>query len=131
MPELLIHNPQDFLLHIPQILDHQIIFLHGELGAGKTTFVKKVGEYLGVTRPIVSPTFTYIREYTTAQNTKLYHLDLYRFSGNIEDILSLKDLRPEDRVFIEWPEMVPELATIPHRDIMLKHHNETTRLLLW
>lgn len=130
MPEILIESPQAFLKIIPQILDQQLLFLHGELGAGKTTFVKKIGEYLGVDRPIVSPTFTYIREYKT-KTGKLYHLDLYRFVGSIDDILLLKDLQPQDVVCIEWPEMAPELTHVPHRDITLYHYNETTRRLVW
>ncbi len=51
-----------------------VILLSGELGAGKTTLVQGIGEGLGITDPIVSPTFTLINEYTEGR-LPLYHLD--------------------------------------------------------
>jgi tRNA threonylcarbamoyladenosine biosynthesis protein TsaE len=54
-----------------------VILLEGDLGSGKTTLVQGLGEGLGITEPIVSPTFTLINEYTEGR-LPLYHLDLYR-----------------------------------------------------
>src|SRR5919199_6139267 len=54
-----------------------VILLEGDLGSGKTTLVQGLGEGLGITNPIVSPTFTLINEYTEGR-LPLYHLDLYR-----------------------------------------------------
>lgn len=56
-----------------------VILLSGNLGAGKTTLVQGIGEGLGITEPIVSPTFTLINEYTEGR-LPLYHFDLYRLS---------------------------------------------------
>lgn len=133
MPEVLIHTPADFSLYIPEILSKNVslLYLHGHLGAGKTTFVKELGKYLGVTKPIVSPTFTYIREYLTAAGHTLYHLDLYRFSGNLDEILSLSQLPPQDIVCIEWAELLPDLAKHKHIDLSLRYHDETTRTFIW
>ena len=54
-----------------------ILLLKGDLGAGKTTLVQGIGEGLGITDAIVSPTFTLINEYPEGR-VPLYHLDLYR-----------------------------------------------------
>jgi len=63
-----------------------VILLEGELGSGKTTLVQGIGEGLGITEPIVSPTFTLINEYTEGR-LPLYHLDLYRLQ--LEEIAPL------------------------------------------
>jgi len=63
-----------------------VILLEGDLGSGKTTLVQGIGEGLGITEPIVSPTFTLINEYTTGR-LPLYHLDLYRLQP--EEIAAL------------------------------------------
>ncbi len=63
-----------------------VILLEGDLGSGKTTLVQGIGEGLGITEPIVSPTFTLINEYTEGR-LPLYHLDLYRLQP--EEIAAL------------------------------------------
>lgn len=62
------------------------ILLEGDLGSGKTTLVQGLGEGLGITEPIVSPTFTLINEYTEGR-LPLYHLDLYRLES--EEVAAL------------------------------------------
>jgi tRNA threonylcarbamoyladenosine biosynthesis protein TsaE len=65
------------------------ILLEGELGSGKTTLVRGIGQGLGITEPIVSPTFTLINEYTEGR-LPLYHLDLYRLSAAEVTALNLE-----------------------------------------
>jgi len=91
-----------------------VILLSGELGAGKTTFVQGLGEGLGITMPIVSPTFTLINEYLEGR-IPLYHLDLYR----LENESAIAQLFPESYwegkevtpgiTAIEWAERLPYL----------------------
>lgn len=86
------------------------LFLSGELGSGKTTFVQGFAKGLGITRRIISPTFTIVRQYEIQESKeikRLYHLDLYRINSQddlqsiaIDDIL--KD--SESIIVIEWPE---------------------------
>ncbi len=85
-----------------------VILLEGDLGSGKTTMVQGLGEGLGITEPIVSPTFTLINEYTEGR-LPLYHLDLYRLQP--EEVTALHpeiywegvDV-PLGIVAIEWAE---------------------------
>lgn len=82
-----------------------VIALHGDLGAGKTTFVQGLGFALGVRRPMTSPTFTLSTEYQTPR-FKLVHMDLYRLSGP-DDLLPLgfpEYLETGAVVAVEWPE---------------------------
>lgn len=82
-----------------------IVLVSGELGAGKTTFVRGACRALGVAGAVTSPTFTIARRYDGA--VPVSHLDLYRL-GNLdaEDPALLADELAEDRVaFVEWPEV--------------------------
>lgn len=62
-----------------QLTPNSVLLLQGDLGAGKTTLVQGLGEALGITEPILSPTFTLINEYPEAR-IPLYHVDLYRLT---------------------------------------------------
>lgn len=88
-----------------------IILLEGDLGAGKTTLVQGIGEGLGITEPIVSPTFTLINEYIEGR-FPLYHLDLYRLEPEEVETLNLESYWegievPLGIVAIEWAERLP------------------------
>jgi len=88
---------------------NSIILLCGELGAGKTTLVQGVGEGLGITTPIVSPTFTLINEYTEGR-LPLYHLDLYR----LDNSEAIAELCPES--YWEGQEVIPGITAIEWAD---------------
>lgn len=90
-----------------------VILLSGDLGAGKTTLVQGIGEGLGITDAIVSPTFTLINEYTEGR-LPLYHLDLYRLQSEEVEALNLETYWegievPLGIVAIEWAERLPYL----------------------
>lgn len=85
-----------------------VLLLEGDLGAGKTTLVQGIGKGLGITDPIVSPTFTLINEYTEGR-LPLYHLDLYRLQPAEVSTLNLETYWeglevPVGIVAIEWAE---------------------------
>ena len=79
-----------------------VVLLTGELGAGKTTFTKGIAKALGVSSVVTSPTFTIVKEYE-GKKLNLYHMDLYRVSGDTVD-LGLEDYleRKDGVVVIEW-----------------------------
>ncbi len=90
-----------------------VILLEGDLGAGKTTLVQGIGEGLGITDAIASPTFTLINEYPEGR-LPLYHLDLYRLQPPEVETLNLESYWegievPLGIVAIEWAERLPYL----------------------
>ncbi len=89
----------------------KVIALHGQMGAGKTTFVHAICEVLGVTGAISSPTFSIINEYKTEKGEVIYHLDLYRLKDEQEAInAGVEDcLYSGNLCLVEWPEITPAL----------------------
>ena len=87
--------------------DHRVFLFEAPMGAGKTTFIKSLCQFLNVTDTMSSPTYSIVNEYHTNTNLKLYHFDLYRLKSPEE----LFELGFEDYVdsgnylFIEWPEL--------------------------
>jgi tRNA threonylcarbamoyladenosine biosynthesis protein TsaE len=94
----------------PRLRPGDVVTVSGELGAGKTTFVRGACRALGVTGPVTSPTFTIGHRYEGEVDVS--HLDLYRFTGLSP--AEWGDLEPyfDDAVaFVEWPEA--GLAALP------------------
>ena len=109
-----------------------VVLVSGELGAGKTTFVRGACRALGVRSPVTSPTFTLARRYDG--DLPISHLDLYRL-GDLadEDPALLADELAEDRVaFVEWPEVGAPAGLDPARvaaRVTLEHRGADRRLV--
>ena len=95
------------------------IALHGDLGAGKTAFVRGVGHALHC-ETVTSPTFTIVQEYDT--DPRIYHFDAYRLSSEDElYAMGYEDfLDGSGVVFMEWPEIVRVALPRERLDIRLK-----------
>ncbi|WP_036459010.1 tRNA (adenosine(37)-N6)-threonylcarbamoyltransferase complex ATPase subunit type 1 TsaE [Mycoplasma leonicaptivi] len=77
-----------------KIKNHKIVLLSGDLGSGKTTFVKHLAKKLGIQEKITSPSFNYMKTYNG-----LIHIDLYNFKG---DLSEFEDFFEDNIVAIEW-----------------------------
>ena len=118
-------------LLIKEIGIYKVVLLEGEMGAGKTTLIKLLCNYLGVIGPTNSPTFSIVNEYLTQNGDSIYHFDFYRIEKESEAL----DLGYEDYFysgnycFIEWPEKIPHL--IPENAIKIKIEldNDNNRLI--
>ncbi|MEK7460493.1 MAG: tRNA (adenosine(37)-N6)-threonylcarbamoyltransferase complex ATPase subunit type 1 TsaE [Patescibacteria group bacterium] len=116
-----------------------VIGLSGDLGSGKTAFVKCIASALGITNTVNSPTFILEKIYNIPKNpffgdrfTKLIHIDAYRLtSGDEMKSLGWETLlkERENLIFLEWPEQVK--SALPENIITLsfKHIDETTRCI--
>lgn len=88
----------------------KVILFNGQMGAGKTTFIKALSKTLGVENPTSSPTFSLVNEYES-QHGLVYHFDMYRLKNEMEAL----DFGIEDYLysghwcFIEWAEKIPNL----------------------
>jgi tRNA threonylcarbamoyladenosine biosynthesis protein TsaE len=105
-----------------------VVLVTGELGSGKTTFVRGASRALGVTDPVTSPTFTIGHIYDGA-SLEVAHLDLYRLlSLSGEDPGLLDDyLTPRRIGFVEWPEAAaPQLERVAAR-VSIEHLGEERR----
>lgn len=108
-----------------------VVVLSGEVGAGKTTFVRSAARALGVQERITSPTYQLARGYEGiigGHRVAVNHLDLYRLEGlESRDVLELDDyLDPRAVTFIEWAE--PALGILEDPTVVhLSHSTPTTR----
>lgn len=95
----------------PLFKQHRVFCFHGELGAGKTTFIKQVCADLGVKEGISSPSFSIVNEYVRDNGDVIYHFDLYRLKTPRELLdIGWEDYLGSDRLtLVEWPEMAAEL----------------------
>ena len=115
---------------IANIGDSTVFAFYGNMGAGKTTFVKAVCEELGVDDVITSPTFSIVNEYRSEQTGELiYHFDFYR----VKKIEEVYDMGFEDYFytgalcFIEWPELCEEVLPDDTVKVYIKEEPDGSR----
>ncbi|RLD49650.1 MAG: tRNA (adenosine(37)-N6)-threonylcarbamoyltransferase complex ATPase subunit type 1 TsaE [Bacteroidetes bacterium] len=104
----------------------RIFAFFGEMGAGKTTFIKTICAQLGITDEVTSPTFSIINEYLMAGKESLFHFDFYR----IKSLEEAYDMGYEDYFFsgsycfIEWPEKIEKLLPDDTVEVVFKVDKE-------
>lgn len=107
--------------------DRCLVFLKGDLGAGKTAFARGVARGLGIERNVASPTFTLVNEYQ-GRVGRLVHMDLYRVLGQPLDELGLDDYFTQPGVcLVEWPDAL-ERWERPDVVVQIAAVQETERL---
>ncbi len=109
---------------------NMVICLNGELGSGKTVFVKGFAKALGIEDNITSPTFNIIKEYLNGE-MPLYHMDVYRLDGKVDGI-GLEDYFTKGGiVIIEWADLIEDYLPEERLDIKFKIVDEETRTLVF
>jgi len=105
------------------------VYLHGDLGAGKTTFVRGVLQGLGYKDKVKSPTYTLVEPYVVS-SYNLYHFDLYRFNDveEWEEAGFREYFNDETICFVEWPEKAENLLPEPDFDVKLSHISKGRKL---
>lgn len=122
--ELTIHSENELFEAGQHLLaefpDARVFCFYGEMGAGKTTFIKEICRGLGVSDTTSSPTFAIVNEYLTDEGESIYHFDFYR----IEKLEDAYEIGVEDYLysgnycFIEWAENIAPLV----QDDFIKVH---------
>ena len=105
--------------------DEKVFLFDAPMGAGKTTFIKSLCSFLGVTDTMSSPTYSIVNEYNTNNKFKVYHFDLYRLKSTDELFeIGFEDyLNSNNYLFIEWPELATNFLDSFLRIIIYTENN--------
>jgi tRNA threonylcarbamoyladenosine biosynthesis protein TsaE len=114
---------------VPELADAPVVFLRGQLGAGKTTLVKGILRALGHQGSVKSPTYTLLEPYEVSGRT-VYHLDLYRIGDSEElDFIGIDELMDAEAIkLVEWPERGAGRLPEPDVEIRLSLEGEGRRV---
>jgi len=114
---------------ISQMGANKIFLFNGNMGVGKTTFIKSICKELGIKDTVNSPTFSIINEYKTDDNIIIYHFDCYRIN-KIEDDLEIgieEYLESGNICFIEWAENIASLLPDNFVTIQIEENEDGSR----
>ncbi len=108
-----------------------VFAFHGEMGAGKTTFIHALCEVMEVKDTISSPTFSIINQYATATGKTIYHMDLYRLKDEQEAVnTGVEDcLYSGNTCLVEWPDKAPGIFPDDTLHVTITAINTNTRKL--
>lgn len=117
-----------------ELKSHTVVAFHGQMGAGKTTFIHALCDAKGVKDVVGSPTFSIINEYVFEENgteKKIYHIDLYRLKDEEEAIqVGLEDCLYSDNIcFVEWPDRAAGLFPADTIHVFIEALDAKTRRL--
>jgi tRNA threonylcarbamoyladenosine biosynthesis protein TsaE len=134
MPSILVNSKEEMLEFAKSwstgLRPGTIVYLSGDLGVGKTTFVQGVLEGLGYLATVKSPTFTLVESYLLDNDRNFYHFDLYRIDKR-EDLeaIGFRDYFSLDNIlFIEWPEKAEGYLPVPTYHIKIESFGKQRKL---
>ena len=116
-------NELDFISkEIIENFKSKVFLFYGEMGVGKTAFIKSICKHLNVLDVVSSPTFSIVNQYVNDQDEFIYHFDFYRTNNKNEifDIGYEEYLFSDSFCFIEWPERLDNLLPNKYLDIKMK-----------
>lgn len=128
------HSPEEtvsFLGALMEFAQGELIWvLDGEMGAGKTTFVRQCGEFLGFIESVNSPTFSIVNEYRSNNGKIYYHFDFYRINSEREAFeIGCEDYFYSGNLcFIEWASRIPSLLPSTYLHIKIDPVSEQSRV---
>ena len=109
----------------------RVFAFYGEMGAGKTTFIKALCRIMGVDDVTSSPTFGLINEYISGEGDSIYHFDFYRIE-NLEEVFDIgyeEYIYSGEYCFLEWPELIEKILPDDAVRLGLKVINDGSRVL--
>jgi tRNA threonylcarbamoyladenosine biosynthesis protein TsaE len=114
-----------------QTKEQPVLALHGEMGAGKTTFTQALCTALGVVDAVSSPTYSIINQYKTNEGQIIYHMDLYRLKDEEEAVnAGVEDCLYSGNIcIVEWPEILPQLLPENTLHVTIAYVDSNTRKL--
>ena len=102
---------------------NMVICLRGDLGSGKTIFTKGFAQAMEIQEEVTSPTFNIIKEYLSG-DMPLFHMDVYRLDGNVDELGIEEYFTKKGVTIIEWADMIPEYLPEKRLDIKIKNSEE-------
>jgi len=133
--EFLVQNtailPEAAAWLIQQAGEKRVFTFYGAMGAGKTTFIKEICNYLAVQDSTSSPTFSIVNEYSSSQGP-IYHFDFYRLKDEQEafDLGYEEYFYSSQYCFIEWPEKIPNLIPSDALQVHIQVQEDLSRLIV-
>ena len=121
--EIINENELDFISkEIFEKFKSKVFLFYGEMGVGKTAFIKSICKHLNVIDVISSPTFSIVNQYVNDKDEFMYHFDFYRTNNKNEifDIGYEEYLFSDSFCFIEWPERLDNLLPNKYLEIKMK-----------
>jgi tRNA threonylcarbamoyladenosine biosynthesis protein TsaE len=137
MKQHVAHTTEDLPFVAQELLNDldskKVIALEGEMGAGKTTFIRALCNAMGVTDEISSPTYGYVNEYESSYFGTIYHFDLYRLETELDAIdIGIEEYIYSDSIcLIEWPRVAEQILPEDTVWVTIKVSNSDQRKIEW
>jgi tRNA threonylcarbamoyladenosine biosynthesis protein TsaE len=107
-----------------------VLALHGDLGAGKTTFVQGIAQGWGSVDEVSSPTFVLVNVYRRPDGALIHHMDAYRIQSALEaEDLDLDEMMRSGALLVEWAERIQSALPVEHLEVQLAYVNDEQRSL--
>ena len=125
-----INQLKETSLELKKNINHNVVLICGEMGAGKTTLIKELLSLMNVVDNVSSPTFSIINEYSTNEDETIYHIDLYRIEdvSELDNIGFFEYLESGKTCLIEWGEIIEELIDFEYNKFTITKQ-ENLRIL--